>query len=238
MTSRVAKQVVGEVGQPVSYVQAAAAANRQRSCPKWRSRFSVMAIDMPVRSPYGMALSFTLSLTVVLATLSGCVVTETTAPPNAAPALSDRVPIDTSWRIQAKVAATTAEGTETASVAWHRTETTRDTLVISGPLGLGSRTVMREGSELGWLDNGRMMPLTELSLEETHLRLIASLPIKDLALRLIGHGLDNTRDKDWRFSVASWQQLSGYTVPRKLRAQSAALSIDVVILSLTVESMP
>lgn len=242
MTNRVTERIVSTVSQRVSHAQAAAAINYHSYFPMWRLRFAVQAIEVPVGIRFNLAPSFifalALLLAVMLTALSGCVVTETTVPSSAVPTLAERVPINAAWRMQAKVAATTPAGTETASVAWHRIDSARDTLVISGPLGLGSRTVVRTGGELGWLDNGRMTPLSELSLEEAHLHLIASLPIKDLALRLMGHSLDSTSDKEWQFSVASWQQLSGYTVPRKLRAQRAGVSIDMVILSLTLEPTP
>ena len=221
------KQILGVAGQQLTQMQAVACDGEQRHCLKLRALDAMTTGWMPI----AIAVLFTALLT----TLSGCAVTETTAPHSPALPLSKRVPINAAWRMQAKVAVKTTDGIETASMSWHRADTTRDTLVVSGPLGWGSRTLIREGSELGWLHNGQKVPLNELSLEAEHLPLIASLPLKDLALRLTGHGLDNASDEGWIFSVASWQLLSGYTVPRKLRAQSAALSIDVVILSLTVE---
>jgi len=172
----------------------------------------------------------------LLMALSGCVTTHKAPPEQAVPPAAELVPVNAAWRMQAKAAVTTANGVETVSVSWHRASSSRDTLVISGPLGLGARTLIREGSELWWLERGRRVPVGDLVLDRQHLALIASLPLPQLAPHLIGHGLTHSRYEIWHFNVMSWQSLSGYKVPRKLHVKSPELSLYMVILSLEVES--
>lgn len=173
---------------------------------------------------------------VLLLALSGCATTETPSAPQSTHVDRELVPVDASWRLQAKAALTTLAGRDTAGILWHRESMTRDRLVISGPVGLGARTLIREGDALWWLDNAHRIPVADLALEQQYLSLITSLPVSALALRLIGHEQGSTEGDGWVFDVASWQRLSGYTVPRKLRAENAQVSLDLVILSLTVES--
>jgi len=193
----------------------------------WSARRQGKTLGSWRRSQYG-ALG-------ALMALSGCSTLGTQDPALALPETANLVPMHATWRLEAKAAITTGNGVETAAVLWHRQSVSEDKLVISGPLGLGARTFIREGDSVWWLDGHQRVALSKLPINSELQTVIGSLPLSELAWRLTGHTASSRATEGWLFSVRSWQQLSGFSVPRKLRAQNTELSLDLIILSLEVQ---
>ncbi|MDG2443149.1 MAG: lipoprotein insertase outer membrane protein LolB, partial [Luminiphilus sp.] len=71
------------------------------------------------------------------------------------------------WSLQGKAAVTQADKSgSTVNLAWHHSETTRDHIRLSGPLGTGALELLREGEHLFWLDDGIKQPVDLLPMND------------------------------------------------------------------------
>lgn len=155
------------------------------------------------------------------------------------PPISDDLPTPpanlSGWSVSGKASATTAQGSETVNIRWQRTDSQRERLILSGPLGLGALELNRVGTTVVWLDNGELRPIDTLPLDDASRHMAASLPIRQLGNWLLGHP---PTSPDWAVTVTEWQDAGGWKLPRKLELSHEQQRFRLVLLDWRLEGSP
>ena len=133
------------------------------------------------------------------------------------------------WSLQGKAAVTQADKSgSTVNLAWHHSETTRDHIRLSGPLGTGALELLREGEHLFWLDDGIKQPVDLLPMNDEARSVVVTLPLGVVSAWLIGYP---DSPAGWAVEITQWQIVEGWQVPRTIAAHRNDVSVRLVVLT-------
>lgn len=146
------------------------------------------------------------------------------------------------WAFSGRIAVSTADGGDTASLRWQQQ---RDdfTMTVSGPMGLKQARLLREGGELSLVRNGERLPL---SPEDDPLRAefgwqlpldylpwwLRGLPAPGPARQELADGrLATLEQAGWRIEYAEYQGAADLPLPRVIRFERAEVSGKILVKS-------
>ena len=139
------------------------------------------------------------------------------------------------WTVSGKAALSTAEGTETINLVWHRENQQQDRVQLSGPMGLGALELTRNEYRVTWLDDGTPRPLASLPLTSTARRVVAELPLEQLGNWLMGYP---PKTGTWSVKVTQWQSSADWRVPRKILIEHPQFKIRMALIDWELNHTP
>lgn len=130
------------------------------------------------------------------------------------------------WTADGKMVINARDFSGSVNFVWSRRSSDQDALRFTGPLGIGTVELERDGDTVLWRDGATLKPLSMLDTSADVAAMLTELPIPRLGDWLTGA---SQPPANWRYDIVDWQNIRGWRVPQRISLDTEGLRLRIML---------